>query len=268
MMQNLAFSGGIVHVIDTFLVPPADFITSAPQFNLSAAGGATTNASLNEYLNTATDLTIFVPNNEAFQRLGSAFASMSLAELSRVLEYHVVNGTNFVGYSSNLPNNTVLKSRQGKELTITFASNSLFVNSARVLQEDLLISNGVMHVIDNVLDYNATDVKPVPEVQTQAAIIQGESLSGNVVPFSEYLPTSVSSFASASPSAGASSFGITDIGSGATNTAFGNARSTSSSTTGGAMHTGTSKGAGDRVYAPGSSLGGVFGAIVLGAGFL
>ena len=268
MTQNLAFTGGIVHIIDTFLVPPADFITTAPQFNLSAAGGATTNASLNEYLNTATDLTIFVPNNDAFQRLGSAFASMPLDELSKVLEYHVVNGTNFVGYSSNLPNNTILKSRQGGKLTITFASNSLFVNSARILQEDILISNGIMHVIDNVLDYNATDVKPNPEVQTQAAIIQGESQSGNIVPFASYLPTSVSSFSSSSPSAGASSFGITDIGSGATNTAFGNARSTSSSTTGGAMHTGTSKGVGDRVYAPGSNFGGVFGAIVIGAGFL
>ena len=193
---------------------------------------------------------------------------MPLDELAKVLDYHIVNGTNFVGYSANLPNNTVLKSREGGKLTITFASNSLFVNSARIIQEDLLISNGVMHVIDNVLDYNATDVKPDPDVQTQAAIIPGSSLSGNVVPFSSYLPTSVSSFSSASPTPGASSFGITDIGSGATNTAFGNARSTSSSTAGGAHHTGTSKGVGDRVYAPGSSLGGIFGAIVLGAGFL
>ena len=268
MVQNLAFSGGIVHIIDTFLVPPADFIATAPQFNLSAAGGAATNASLDEYLNTATDVTMFVPNNDAFQRLGSAFTSMPLAELARVLDYHIVNGTDTVYYSSKLPNNTILNTRQGKKLTITFASNSLFVNSARVLQEDILIANGVMHVIDNVLDYNATDVKPNPEIQTQGAIIQGSSLSGNVLPFSSYLPTSVSSFSSASPSAGASSFGITDIGSGASNTAFGNARSTSSSTAGGAVHTGTSKGVGDRVYSPGSGLGGVFGAIVLGAGFL
>lgn len=194
---------------------------------------------------------------------------MPLSELSKILDYHVINGTNFVGYSSNLPNGTILKTRQGGNLSITFASNSLFVNSARVLQEDILLSNGVMHVIDNILDYNATDVKPVPAIQTQPPVIQGESISGNVLPYASDLPTSVSSSASATPSAGASSFGITDIGSGATNTAFGGARSSSSSTTsGGALQTGTSTAVGDRVYSPGSSLGGVFGAIMLGAGFL
>lgn len=221
---------------------------------------------MTEYLNSATDLTIFVPSNDAFQKLGSAFADMPISELSKVLDYHIVNGTNFIGYSSNLPNGTTLKSRQGGKLSITFASNSLFVNSARVIQGDLLIANGIIHILDNVLDYNATDVKPVPEIPTQVPIIQGESLSGNVVPYAEYLPTSVSSFASASPSAGASSFGITDIGSGATNTAFGGGRSTSTSHS--SMHTGTSKGVGDKVFAPGTGLGGVFGAIILGAGFL
>ena len=252
-------------MIDTFLVPPADFITTAPQFNLTAAGGAVANASLSEYFNTATDLTIFVPNNDAFQRLGTAFEDMPLSELTALLNYHVVNGTNFVGYSPNLPNATVLQTRQGGDLTITFDSNSLFVNSARVLQGDILISNGIMHVIDNVLDYNATKVRPVPAIETQAAVIEGDPVSGNVVPFASYLPTSVSSFASQTPSAGASSFGVTDIGSGATNTAFGGAAS--SSTTAGSKHAGTSKGVGDRVHVPGS-IGGIFGAIILGVGFL
>ena len=191
---------------------------------------------------------------------------MPLSELAEILEYHVVNGSNFIGYSSNLLNGTILKTHQGGNLSITFASNSLFVNSARVLQSDILISNGVMHVIDNVLDYNATNVKPVPAIATQPAIIQGEPISGNVLPYATYLPTSVSSFASGTPSAGASSFGVSDIGSGATNTAFGGAAS-SSTTSGGSMQTGTSKGVGERVYAPGS-IGGVFGAIILGAGFL
>ena len=237
-----------------------------PQFNLTAAGGAVTNASLGNYLNKAKDLTIFVPNNDAFQKLGTAFEELSSSQLASVLEYHVVNSSNFIGYSPNLPNNTVLQTRQGGNLTIRFASNSLFVNSARVLQSDILISNGVMHVIDNVLDYNATDVEPNPEIATQPAVIQGEPVSGNVVPFATYLPTSVSSFASETPSPGASSFGVTDIGSGATNTAFGGAAS-SSTTSDGSMRTSTSKAVGDRVYAPGS-VGGVFGAIILGAGFL
>ena len=259
--QNLAFTGGIVHVIDTFLVPPTDFITTVPQFNLTALGGAATDAKLDDYLNTATDLTIFAPYNDAFQKLGTTLSNMSTTELASLLEYHVVNGSNFVGYSSNLPNATVLKTRQGGNLTITFASNSLFVNSARVLQEDLLISNGVLHIIDNILDYNATNVRPVPAIPTQPAVLQGAPLSGNVLPYASDLPTSVSSFSSSSPSAGASSFGISDIGSKPTSTLGGPSHTTS----GGASHTGTSKkSAGHKLEAPAALLG----AMALGAGFL
>lgn len=42
-VQDLPFIGGIVHVIDNFLVPPQNFIRTAPQFNLTAAGGAVAN---------------------------------------------------------------------------------------------------------------------------------------------------------------------------------------------------------------------------------
>ncbi len=140
------FLGGIVHVIDTFLVPPRDFINTAPSFNLTAVGGAVTKAKLNDYLDTTQDVTIFAPSSAAFQGVGSALVNMTIEELGKLLSYHVVNGT--VGYSPTLTNGTILKTLQGGNLTITFASNSLFVNSARFLQQDIILSNGIMHVID------------------------------------------------------------------------------------------------------------------------
>jgi transforming growth factor-beta-induced protein len=259
--QNLVFNGGLVHVIDTFLVPPTDFISTVPQFNLTAVGGAVTDAKLGDYLNTATDLTIFAPYNDAFQKLGTTLSAMSTVELASLLEYHVVNGSHSVGYSANLPNGTVLRTRQGGNLTITFASNSLFVNSARVLQEDILIANGVIHVIDNILDYNASNIRPVPATPTQPAVLQGAPLTGNVLPFASDLPTSVSSFSSSTPTPGASSFGISDIGSEPT--------STSSTMSTHATQTGTAKkGSGYKVEAPRAHYGGLLGAVVVGVGFL
>lgn len=191
-----------------------DFISTCPQFNLTAIGGAITNSSLDDYVNVTPDLTIFAPNNDAFQNIGSALAHMSIEELTKVLGYHVVKGNNFIGYSSNLLNGTTLKTHQGNNLTITFTSNSLFVNSARVLQQDILISNGVVHVIDNVLDYNATGVQPVPAVATAPPVIPGSALSDNVVPYATFLPTNITSYAAAT--AGASTFGVDDIGAGTT----------------------------------------------------
>lgn len=106
------------------------------------------NASLDNYVDTQTDLTIFAPRNDAFQNIGSSLRNMSSHELAKILDYHIVNGSHFVGYSSTLMNGTVLKSLQGGNLSINVASNSIFVNNARILQQDLLISNGVLHVID------------------------------------------------------------------------------------------------------------------------
>ncbi|KAL8927421.1 MAG: hypothetical protein Q9172_001352 [Xanthocarpia lactea] len=186
---DLAFKGGIVHVIDNFLVPPQNFIQTVPQFNLTAAGGAVENTSLADYVNTNQDLTIFVPRNAAFQALGETLQSMPSSQLQRLLNYHIVNSTT-VGYSSNLPNGTILRTRSGQNLTITFASNSLFVNQARVIQQDLLLSNGVMHVLDNFLDPDAPSVTANPEIPTAAPLIRGTSLSENLVPFTSFLPTS------------------------------------------------------------------------------
>ncbi|KAL8902909.1 MAG: hypothetical protein Q9207_004298 [Kuettlingeria erythrocarpa] len=236
---GLKFAGGIVHVIDTFLVPPQTFTQSVTQFNLTAAGGAvenardearllTFNSSLAEYVNSHKDLTIFVPQNAAFQALGGTLQSMPLSQLQRILGYHIVNSSS-VGYSSNLPNGTILRTLSGQKLTVTFASNSLFVNQARVLQQDLLISNGVMHVIDNFLDPDAPSVTANPEVQTAPPLIRGTSLTENVVPFTSYLPTSVTSFdtASATPT---SSFGAGNIGQGTSAFATGSASASASST--------------------------------------
>ncbi|KAL8759866.1 MAG: hypothetical protein Q9199_000431 [Rusavskia elegans] len=225
---DLPFIGGIVHVIDNFLIPPQNFIQTAPQINLTAAGGAVENTSLADYANSQQDLTIFVPRNAAFQALGETLQSMPSSQLQRLLNYHIVNSST-VGYSTNLPNGTVLRTRSGQNLTITFASNSLFVNQARVLQQDLLLSNGVMHVIDNFLDPDAPSVTANPEIPTAPPLLRGTSLSENVVPFTSFLPTGVTSFdtSSASPTG---SFGASDIGKGtSSSTSSRRASSTSSS---------------------------------------
>ena len=75
---------------------------------------------------------------------------MSVDELSHMMRYHVVNSTVAYSSSPSLQNGTVLRSVQGGNLTIRSAGNSLYVNSAQLLQQDLLLSNGVLHIIDKL----------------------------------------------------------------------------------------------------------------------
>lgn len=146
-------------MIDTFLIPPQSFINSAVQFNATAAGGAMTKAQLNDELDNTRDVTVFAPSNAAFQKIGSSLANMTVEELGQVMRYHIVNGT--VWHSSSLTNNTQLQTAQGNKLTVRTAGNSVYVNSAQVIQQDLLLSNGILHVIDKyVLNYLPLSPKP------------------------------------------------------------------------------------------------------------
>ena len=149
------------------------------------------NASLISLINNAKDITIFPPNNAAMEIVGGALTSMSEDELAELLSYHVVIAeSGGPCYSPLLTNTTSLKTLQGNEIKVSSASNSIFANSARVLTSDLLISGGVVHVIDNVLDPDATAVSPDPSLATQAPVI--ETADGNMddsdTPFTSYVP--------------------------------------------------------------------------------
>jgi uncharacterized surface protein with fasciclin (FAS1) repeats len=92
-------------------------------------------------------LTAFIPNNDAFQAIGSVLASVSMKELAGILAYHIV--PDVVGYSTDLVNGTKLPTAsQGESLTIRSDGEDVFVNSAKVIVPNLLIKEGVVHVID------------------------------------------------------------------------------------------------------------------------
>jgi uncharacterized surface protein with fasciclin (FAS1) repeats len=101
-------------------------------------------ANLTQDVGSLKDITIFAPNNDAFAAIGSLAATLSMTDLTNILKYHVVDS---VAYSTDLTN-TTLKAADGTELKITVANGTVFVNSAKVVEADLLVSNGVVHVLD------------------------------------------------------------------------------------------------------------------------
>lgn len=138
-----------------------------------------------EAVDTTRDVTIFAPNNEAFQSIGSALENISTEDLSSVLTYHVISGT--VGYSSIL-SNTTLPTLNGADVTISVVDGDVFVNSARVVIPDVLVANGVVHVIDNVLNPANTTATPDATASTQVPAFSGAS-SASDVPYTSNVPT-------------------------------------------------------------------------------
>lgn len=178
----------MVQVIDTLLIPPTNITDTANAFNLTAFEGALYAAGLiGTALNTP-NLTIFAAANEGFQALGPAITSMTSQELAQVMKYTILPQ---VVYSPGLTNNTKFLAVNGENITIMHNGNNLYVNSAQLLISDILIANGVIHVIDNVLNPQGPNAQPNPQIGTQAPVFASASMAANL-PFTSSIPCTVS----------------------------------------------------------------------------
>lgn len=190
----------VIQVIDNFLIPPigiADTIETYQLANmpfamtafLGAAYSNPNNTRLAKYLNETKDLTVFVPANIAMEMVSNSLSSVNLNDL---LEYHILSSDSGPLYSSDFTNDTTLRTMNNKSLSMRFFPNSFFINQARVLTSDILIYNGVLHIIDGVLSPNITDRLPNPTSATQMPVLPTNPNAANMnismPPFTTYLP--------------------------------------------------------------------------------
>jgi uncharacterized surface protein with fasciclin (FAS1) repeats len=128
----------------------AEVVNTNADFSLLRA--AVTKANLGAALSSGT-LTVFAPNNAAFQASGldaAAINALSEAAARAVLQYHVVDGRQT---AASLPSgdNSAVTALSGGTLYVTKNGANVSVNGARVVTADVAASNGVIHVIDRVL---------------------------------------------------------------------------------------------------------------------
>lgn len=96
--------------------------------------------------------TVFAPTDEAFAALPEGTVQELLKEenkdqLTAILTYHVVPGKVM---SSDLSNDMSVETVQGGNITI-MTEGGVTVNGADVVTADVEASNGVIHVIDEVI---------------------------------------------------------------------------------------------------------------------
>ncbi|MFL3021733.1 MAG: fasciclin domain-containing protein [Candidatus Poriferisodalaceae bacterium] len=168
---DIETSNGVIHVINQVLLPAVppeeeeaaseevvgdiiDVAVSAGQFPTLVA--AVQAAGLVETLKGEGPFTVFAPTEEAFANALAALgltAEQLLADpdtLTAVLTYHVIPGTvmssDLIG-ASDLNVATV----NGAEVVVNEDMGTVSINSATVVTADIETSNGVIHVINQVL---------------------------------------------------------------------------------------------------------------------
>ncbi len=95
--------------------------------------------------------TVFAPSDDAFASLPDGALDALLADpelLTRVLLYHVVPGRVLASEVVGLSSATTVN---GADVTITSGGGTVMIDDATVIATDIEATNGVIHVIDDVL---------------------------------------------------------------------------------------------------------------------
>ena len=129
-----------------------DTAVAAGSFNTLAA--ALKAAGLIDALKSDGPFTVFAPTDEAFAKLPEGTVETLLKpenkdKLVDILTYHVVSGNVMAKQAVTLDKATALNK---KSITLAVEGGSLTLNgNAKVVKADIETSNGVIHVIDNVI---------------------------------------------------------------------------------------------------------------------
>ena len=151
LKTDIVASNGVIHVIDTVIMPKNDIIEAA-----RAAGSFKTlltaieAAGLTDTLRGDGPFTVFAPTDEAFAKLPKGTLDALLkdkAKLTSILTYHVVPGKVMAADVVKL---TEAKTVQGQSVKIATVGG-VMVDNAKVIKTDVPATNGVIHVIDTVI---------------------------------------------------------------------------------------------------------------------
>ncbi|KIJ64888.1 hypothetical protein HYDPIDRAFT_28241 [Hydnomerulius pinastri MD-312] len=135
-------------VSSELLVMPSNLSATASSAGFEAFASSASDAGVLSMFEGEHGITIFVPQDVAID--SGSLSSLNAAELGLLWRGHAVSGTN---YSPGLANKQ-FTSLAGIQLSVSLDGMTVSIeggNSAKILTSDILLSNGVVHILDSVL---------------------------------------------------------------------------------------------------------------------
>ena len=121
--------------------------------SLAVFSDAFAKSGLAETLNSTGPYTVFIPSNKAFEALPDyVFKDLMKPEnkdrLVEIINNHMVAGKLD---TTSLQDGSKIKTLSSEQLEVSAQNKNVMINDATVKKENILCSNGVIHVIDKVL---------------------------------------------------------------------------------------------------------------------
>ena len=188
-MQFLSLFATILAAADSFVVALSvlpSFQVAAAENNLTSFLNAINNVGLGRTFVASEETTIFAPTNQAFDDL-FAFAVKNNLNITRDILTSVVIQHSIPG--------VVLASALKPANTISAPGNS---SPAKVIKENIAVSQGIMHIIDTVLLPHMFSKTPTTPPTTPPTTSTSSTSSPTTYPTSKPTPPVLSSAVSAS----------------------------------------------------------------------
>lgn len=155
---DIVATNGVIHVVDAVIGLPTVVTHALANPNFTSLVGALTSPGQPDFVGilsgtTDSPFTVFAPSNDAFTTFESqnpgTLASLSAGQLTSVLTYHVVAGANVL--STGIPSGPITTLETG-----TFTVNGTVITDeagrqTNIVAVDVQASNGVIHVLDNII---------------------------------------------------------------------------------------------------------------------
>ncbi|MEZ4932356.1 MAG: fasciclin domain-containing protein [Saprospiraceae bacterium] len=148
-------TNGVIHIVDQVILPLDIVGHAAANSNftslvstLGAASGDLVNV-----LSGAGPFTVFAPLNSAFDAIATVTAGLDADQLAKVLTYHVASGN---VRSSGLSDGMSIPTVNSESITVSIDAGVVTLTdtnggTSKVLLTDVQATNGVIHVIEQVL---------------------------------------------------------------------------------------------------------------------
>jgi uncharacterized surface protein with fasciclin (FAS1) repeats len=155
MMKRTALIAMVAAAAMVTQAKAADIVeTAASAGNFTTLLAAVEAAGLADVLKGEGPFTVFAPTDAAFEKLPQGTVESLLEprnreQLQEILTYHVVPGR--IMSSDLAGQSTTAETVEGGELEIDATGSGVMVEGATVTQADIAASNGVIHVIDQVM---------------------------------------------------------------------------------------------------------------------
>ncbi|XP_068600896.1 periostin-like isoform X2 [Brachionichthys hirsutus] len=168
---NQVATNGVVHVIDRVISAVGSTIKEVLDLNdeLSTLNGAMLASGMMDKLDQPGHYTLFAPTNEAFNKLSPGYLKRIMEDkdvIAALVKYHLLNS---VQCSEAIMAGSVYETAEGSSIEIGCDGDSLTVNGIKmVLKKDIVTTNGVIHLIDQVL---------IPDLAKDGMALMGDSQS-------------------------------------------------------------------------------------------